>query len=111
MDAHGNNALIREAQNGHLDTTAENEHIRVVKLLIKKGAKITIKDDYGKKALDIVKGKKMEKISNAKLFPINHWEVLPDKNYETDLKVWKKNDPNRYIKVQELVDYIRLDPF
>jgi len=48
--------------------------------------------------------KKMENFSNNR-------EVHPDKNYETDLKVWEKNNPSMFSKVQELVDYIRLDPF
>lgn len=122
---------------------AENGHIQVVKLLIKKGAKVTVKDDYGKMALDIVK-EKMEKLDNANneyeyyesiknilesqsrgkgSDPLvenemneeesvsDNWEVLPEKNYETDLKVWEKNDPSMFSKVQDLVDYIRLDPF
>jgi len=120
---------------------AENGHIRVVKLLIKKRAKVTVKNDYDKTALDMVI-EKMNKLnytaSNNNPYEIiknilenqskqsnersnheikinnllnNNWEVIPDKNYETDLKIWEKNDPVIYNKIQQLIEYIEIDPF
>ena len=163
-DAHGNNALIRASQKGHLDVVeellfrkininsaeqhkrtaliaaAENGHIRVVKLMVKKGTKVSVKDDYDKTALDIV-NEKFEKLNNAsndykyyesikniletrseqsnhpfenemkKKNALSNWEVIFDKNYETDLKSWEKNDPNVYNKIQQLIMYIKIDPF
>eukprot|EP00833_Pecoramyces_ruminatium_P015971 jgi/Orpsp1_1/1190003/evm.model.d7180000076047.1 len=124
-----------------LMAAAENGHIRVVKLLIKKRAKVTIKNDYDKTALDIVtekmnklnysaadnniyetikkflenQSKQFDRESDHEIkinnLLNNNWEVVPDKNYETDLKIWEKNDPVIYNKIQQLIEDIEIDPF
>jgi len=124
-----------------LMAAAESGHIRVVKLLIKKGAKVSVKDDYNKTVLDIVneKIKKYANVnSNYRLIKnalktvleshnkhlnllfngkmkmkalLNTWEVVTNINYESDLKGWKKDDPNTYEKIQQLTEDIKNDPF
>jgi len=159
-DANGDNALIRAAKKGHLDVTeellyrkvnivnsigqhkktalmaaAENGHIRVVKLLLKKGAKVSIKDDYDKTTLDIVNEKLLCNADNnyksikcalenvmggrSKSFdlPIDDemklpkkWEVVTNE-CEKDLKSWEKDDPDTHKKIQILIKHIEIDPF
>ena len=119
-----------------LMAAAENGHLRVVKLLIKNGAKVSNKNNYGKTALDHKKKKKkkikktdtnyesikniLESRSNqsnqspdaAKIETLlNKWDIVIDKNYEKDLKEWEKNNPTIYNKIQQLVEDIKIDPF
>jgi len=120
-----------------LMAAAENGHIRIVKLLLKKGAKSSVKDDYDKTALDIVKEKiktlnnmdyHYESIKNSlenarenqskssdlsidqEIELSKKWEVVTDK-CKKDLKNWEKDDPVAYRKIQLLIEFIKSDPF
>jgi len=88
-DPEGNTALIKAAEKGYFDVVeelinyranvnasgnnkrtalmaaVESGHIRVVKLLIKKGAKMALKDKYDKTVLDIISAK-LEELNNNK---------------------------------------------
>lgn len=117
---------------------AESGHIRVVKLLLKKGAKVSVKNDYDKTALDIV-NEKIKKLGNSnnnydsikkalekslknqsnqsslllnnEAEIENNLKIVTDKAYEKDLKDWEQNDPSVFDKIKQLVDDIKFDPF
>ncbi len=109
---------------------AENGKVRVVKLLIKKGAKISAKDDYGKTALGLIESKSGEDYqtikeilkkrlaqlidtasdSSPQMSGFDTWEISSEK-CEKDLKNWEKNAPDTYKKIKSLLEMIKFDPF